>query len=134
MPFRLGTTMRNGAANGIVTKIDTGVGAGNTKIYTGTQPGSVGGAYGTLLGTCPMSATSFGAASVGVCTAAAITNDSSADASGTAQSFTLTDGSLNVLADGTCGLGTGDMSFDNNVIVAGGVIAISSMTITVPIQ
>ena len=134
MTFRLGTTMRNNGCNGIVDTIDQGSGAGKVKIYTSTQPGSVGGTYGTLLGTLVMSDPAFGAAATGVATASAITSDTSADASGTAGTFTLTDSDDNVLSDGTCGQGSGDLSFDNNVIVAGGVIAISSLTITQPIS
>ncbi len=133
MAFRLGTTMRNNGCNGVVDTMDQGAGPGKVKIYTSTQPGSVGGTYGTLLGTLVGSDPFFGAASAGVATASAITSDTSADASGSATTFTLTDSDDNVLADGTCGQGSGDMSFDNNTIVAGGVIAISSLTITQPI-
>lgn len=134
MAFRLGTTMRNGGCNGIVDAIDQGAGAGKVKVYTSTQPGSVGGTYGTLLGTLTFSDPAFGSASTGTATASAITSDTSADASGTAGTFTLTDSDDNVLADGTCGLGSGDLSFDNNVIVQGGVISISSFTVTQPIS
>lgn len=134
MPFRLGTTMRNAAANGIVDTIDQGSGPGKVKIYTGAQPGSVGGTYGTLLGTLTFSDPAFGNASTGTATASSITSDTNADASGTAGTFTITDSDDNVLADGTCGLGSGDLSFDNNVIVAGGTIAISSLTVTQPIS
>lgn len=134
MAFRLGTTMRNAGANGIVDVIDQGSGAGTCKIYTSTQPGSVGGTYGTLLGTLTFSDPAFGNAATGVATASSITSDTNADASGTAGTFTITDSDLNVLADGTCGTSGADMNFDNNVIVAGGTIAISSMTVTQPIS
>lgn len=134
MAFRLGTTMRNNGCNGVVDTIDQGSGAGTIKIYTGAQPGSVGGTYGTLLGTCTYSDPAFGSASTGVATASAITSDTSADNSGTALSFTVNDSDANVLADGSCGQGSGDMNFDNNVIVTGGTIAITSMTVTQPIS
>jgi len=126
--------MRNNGCNGIVDTIDQGSGAGTTKIYTGTQPGSVGGTYGTILGTLTFSDPAFGNASTGVATASAISSDTSADNSGTALTATITDSDLNVLADATCGQGSGDYDFDNNVIVAGGTIAISSMTLTQPIS
>lgn len=132
--FRLGTTMRNNACNGIVDTIDQGSGAGKIKIYTSTQPGSVGGTYGTLLGTLTCSDPAFGNSSTGTATASSITSDTSADASGSAGTFTMTDSDDNVLADGTCGQGSGDLSFDNSTIVAGGVIAISSFSVTVPIS
>jgi hypothetical protein len=133
MTYRLGTTARNAACDGIVDAIDTG-GAGTLQVRTGAQPTNVSDApTGTLLGTLTFSATAFGSASTGVATAASITSDTSADASGTAGYFVIKNGSGTNHSDGTCGQGTGDLSFDNNVIVAGGTIAISSMSVTVPI-
>lgn len=134
MAFRLGTTMRNNACNGIVDTIDQGSGAGKINFFTSTQPGSVGGTYGTLLGTCPMSDPAFGNSSTGTATASAITSDTNADASGTCTCFNIADSDNNVLADGTCGTSGADINFDNNVIVAGGTIAVSSLTVTVPVS
>ena len=134
MAYRLSTDTRNKSCDAIVDDIDTGGGAGKILIRTGVQPTNVGDPdTGTLLGTCVFSATAFGAASVGVATAAAITSDSSADASGTAGHFRIKDFADAIHSDGTCGQGTGDISFDNSVVVAGGVIAISSISVTVPI-
>jgi hypothetical protein len=133
MAFRLGTTCRNNACNGIVDTIDQGSGAGTLKFYTSTQPGSVGGTYGTLLGTLTFTDPAFGNAATGVATASAITSDTNADASGTATTAAILDSDANVLADCTAGQGSGDVNFDNNVIVAGGTIAVSSMTVTVSI-
>ena len=135
MALRLGTTARNDACNGIVDGIDAGAGAGTIKIYTGAQPATVAlNPDGTLLGTLTFSDPAFGASATGVATASAITSDASADASGTAGHFAIYDSDANPLMDGTCGQGSGDLSFDNNVIVAGGTIAISSLTVTVPIS
>jgi hypothetical protein len=135
MTYRLSTGARNAACNGIVDLIDAGGGAGKILIRTGAQPTNVGDAdSGTLLGTLTFSATAFGASATGVATAAAVTSDSSADASGTAGHFRIKDFANAIHSDGTCGLGSGDLNFDNNVIVAGGVIAITSMTVTVPIS
>lgn len=135
MAFRLGTTARNNACNGIVDTLDQGSGAALIRIRTSTQPTNVGDAEnGTLLGTLTCSDPAFGNSSTGVATASSITSDSSADASGTAGHFRMLDSDANPIADGTCGQGSGDLSFDNAVIVAGGVIAISSFTVTVPIS
>ncbi len=135
MTFRLATDTRNKACDAIVDDIDAGGGAGTLQVRTGTQPTNVGdAAQGTLLGTLTWSNPAFGASSTGTATASAITSDSSADNSGTAGHFRILDSAGNIHSDGTCGLGTGDLSFDNNVIVAGGVIACSSFTITVPIS
>lgn len=137
MTYRLGTPARNAACDAIVDLLDVG-GAGSLKIYTNAQPGSVGGseAGNTLLGTLGLSATAFGSASTGVATSAAISSDTSADASGTAGHFIFVTGGGTTHSDGTCGTGTGDLSFDNAVIVAGGTIAIGlgNFTVTVPIQ
>jgi hypothetical protein len=134
MAYRLSTAARNAACDGIVDGIDAGAGPGTIAIRTGAQPTNVGDAdTGTLLGTCTFSDPAFGAAASGVATASAITSDTSADASGTAGHFRIKDSTPAIHSDGTCGQGSGDLSFDNSVIVSGGVIAISSMTVTVSI-
>lgn len=135
MAFRLASDTRNRACDAIVDDIDFGSGAGTIAIRTGAQPTNVGDAdSGTLLGTLTFSDPAFGGASVGVASASPITSDTSADASGTAGHFRIKDSSGNIHSDGTCGQGTGDLSFDDNTIVAEGTIAISSMQITVPIS
>jgi len=130
--YRLGTTARNAACDAIVDLLDSGTVA----IYTGSQTASVGGseAGNTLLGTLTFAATAFGAASTGVATAGMITSDTNADNSGTAGHGVISTSGPAVHSDCTCGQGSGDINFDNNVIVAGGTIAISTMTITVPVS
>src|SRR3990167_9470244 len=82
---RLTNAAASAAADAVVDRIDTG-GAGTIKIYTGTIPTDADTAIGAqvLLATLTFAATAFGAAANGVATAAAITSDSSADATGTA--------------------------------------------------
>jgi len=136
--FKLGTTMRNAACDGIVDAIDGGTPPGRIEHRTGSQPTNVNDASsGTLLGTNLFGNPAFGAASNGVATANAISNDTSADASGTAGYFRIytgAGGDTAALAQGNSGTSGADLNFDNNVIVAGGVIAISAMTVTVPIS
>lgn len=135
MALRLATSARNAACDAIVDLIDAGAGAGTIAIRTGSQPTNVGDAdTGTLLGTLTCSDPAFGSASTGTATAASITSDTNADNSGTAGHFRVKDSNGNIVFDGTCGQGSGDLSFDNNVIVAGGTIAITSLTVTVPIS
>jgi hypothetical protein len=135
MAFRLSDDTRNKACDAIVDDIDAGAGAGTIAIRTGAQPTNVGDAdSGTLLGTLTFSDPAFGGAASGTATASAITSDTNADNSGTAGHFRIKDSDGNIVADGTCGQGTGDLSFDNAVIVAGGTIAITSFTVTVPVS
>lgn len=134
MAYRLATATRNAACNAIVDALDSG-GAGTIQIRTGSQPTNVADAAGgTLLGTLTFSATAFGNAATGVATAASITSDTSADNSGTAGHARILDGSAAIHSDADCAQGSGSFNFDNNVIVAGGIIAVSSMTVTVPIS
>lgn len=135
MTYRLSTNTRNKACDAIVDEIDAGSGAGTIAIRTGAQPTNVGDAdSGTLLGTLTFSDPAFGSASTGTATASAITSDTSADNSGTAAHFRIKDSSSNIHSDGTCDQGSGDLNFDNKTIVAGGTIAISSFTVSVPIS
>ena len=135
MSFRLATDTRNKACDAIVDDIDAGAGAGTIQIRTGAQPTNVAdAASGTLLGTLTFSDPAFGNSATGVATASAITSDTSADASGTAGYARVLDSDANIHSDMDCGMGSGTCNFDNNVIVAGGVIAISSFTVTVPIS
>lgn len=125
--YRQGTATRNAANDARAALLNSGT----IQIRTGTQPTNVSdGPTGTLLGTLTFGATAFGASSNGVATANAITSDTSADASGTAGYGSLVTSGAVIQGDCTCGQGTGDIDFDNNVIVAGGTIAISSMTLT----
>jgi hypothetical protein len=128
--------MRNAACNGIVQAIDGGTPPGRLEHRTGAQPTNVSDASsGTLLGTNTFSNPAFGSASVGVCTANAISSDTSADNSGTAGYFrvyTGAGGDTAALCQGNSGTSGTDMIFDNNVIVAGGTIAITSFTVTMP--
>lgn len=134
--FKISTAGRNAACDGLVDLLDVG-GAGTIGHRTGAPPTNVADAdSGTLLGTNTFSSTAFGAASAGVATAAAITDDSSADATGTAGHFRLYNNAGTCVAQGTSGeaADTPDMVFDDSSIVISGRIACSSMTITMPIQ
>lgn len=134
--FKIGNAARTAACDALVDRLD----AGTIAIRTGPPPTNVADASsGTLLGTLSFAATAFGAALSGVATAAAITSDTDADASGDAGHFRLyPNGAGDTAADaqGTAGeaADTPDLTFDNKTVVAGGTIAISSMTYTVPIQ
>jgi hypothetical protein len=130
MAFRLGTPGRGGAATGLTDLLNTGL----IEIYTGPQPTNVSDVgTGDLLGTCTFGNSAFTITS-GVATAEPITADSNADQNGIAGYFKLRDsGDEYTVADGTCGQGGGDLSFDNATIIAGGTIDVTGFIITVPV-
>lgn len=138
MATRISTAAAKAGLDSIVALLDGGAGAGYIEIRTGAQPATVGtAATGTLLGTLTLTDPAFGAAtnaSPAVATAAAITSDTDADASGTAGWFRAYDSAGTAVIDGsiTGTGGGGDMELDDTNIVAGGTIAISSWTISMP--
>lgn len=136
--FKLGTTSRNAATDGIVDAIDGGTPPGRLEHRTGAQPTNVNDASsGTLLGTNLFANPAFGASATGTATANAITSDTNADNSGTAGYFRIYTGAAGdtaALSQGNSGTASVDLVFDNNVFVAGGTIAIASFTITTPIS
>jgi hypothetical protein len=136
--FKISTAARNAGADAIVDRLDLNTPPAVIKIRTGSPPTNVSDAStGTLLGTCTFSNPAFGSASSGVATASSITSDTNADASGDAGHFRVYQGAgsdTQAEWQGTAGNSgdTPDMTFDNKSIVAGGTIAISSFTLTVP--
>ncbi len=124
------------AADHVVDLLDAGSAAGYIEVRTGSQPATVGtAATGTLLGTLALSDPAFGDAtdaSPSVATANAITDDSSADASGTAGWFRAYDSDDNPVLDGSVSEsgGGGEAILDETDIVAGGTISITSWTYT----
>jgi hypothetical protein len=104
-------------------------------IYDGTVPAEADTALGAqvLLAQLVMSATAFGAASNGVLTAAAIADDASADATGTATFFRiLTQSGGTVVAQGTVGTAAADLILNTVAIQAGAVVSITSATVMMP--
>lgn len=118
------------ARNAMLDAITTAIGSsGKVRIYSGTQP-ATGGTATTLLAELPLSATAAAAASSGVLTLNAITNDSSADATGTATWFRILTSGNTAVIDGTVGTSGADLNLNTTSIVSGGPVAISSFTIT----
>ena len=129
------TAVKNSALDTVKAAIDAGAGAGTIKIYTGTQPTSPADAISTqtLLGTLTFS-DPCGTSASGVLTMSAITQDSSADATGTATWARIADSTGTTVFDcdvtGTGGGGT--IQFNTTSFVSGGPILISAFTISVP--
>lgn len=111
----------------------TAMNAGLIRIYQGAKPATANTALGgaLLLGELTFGNPAFGAAVNGLLTANAITKDSSADNSGTAQFYRLfqSDGTT-PMGDGTCGLtGSGsDLEMPNTAITASGEITCTGFT------
>lgn len=126
--------LRNDMADTIIAKLSAGSGAGKAKFYDGTQPAGPGTAITTqtLLGTLTLSDPA-GAVSGGVLTFDVITDDSSADASGTASFVRFTDSDDNAVIDldVTNNAGTGAVKMNTTTIVTGGPIRITSATCTI---
>lgn len=129
--FALGmlTALRNNMLDEITALIDAGGTGGLIRIYDGTRP-ATGGTATTLLAELVASATSSPAAASGVLTFSTITDDSSANATGTLTWYRIVDSTGTFVYDGTAGTSGTDLVMDSASITSGQVISISSMTIT----
>ena len=125
MALSFSTTARNAMLDALNTDINTGTGNPLIRIYDGTRP-AAGGTATTLLAELTASDPFAPAASAGALTASAITQDSLANASGTATWFRI------VRGDGTT------WSVDGSVTVTGGggdmQLVTTTITINQPVQ
>ncbi len=106
--------------------------SGKLRIYSGTQPATPETSTAeTLLAELTMNATAFGSASAGVITAASITDDSDADATGTAAWYRLlkSDGTT-VLWDGSVGTSSADLIMNSVAIQIHARVSVTSFTYT----
>lgn len=138
------TTLSNAAAkaaaDAIVDLIDVGTTNANGKlrIYDGTQPANPDVAVTTqnLLAELDLSNPAFGAAADGdpggLATANSITDDSSADATGTASWFRVVDRDENAIIDGSVGTSGADLNLGSVSITSGQAVSITSWTVTMP--
>ena len=126
--FKSAVARRNAALDTAVDALDSG----KFRLYDGTQPTDSDTALGSqvLLADLAFGADSFAAASSGSKAANAITNDSSADATGTCTwCSNLTSGNTR-LFDGSAGTATVNLVLNTASIVSGATVSISSWTIT----
>lgn len=133
--FRLATNSRNAALDAINTAINAGSGAGKIRIYDGTQPANANTAVSTqtLLAELALSDPAASSASSGTLTLSAITNDSSADATGTATWARILDSDNNAIfdCDVSSSVGSGTLKLNTTSIASGGPVAITSFTISI---
>lgn len=126
MALGYSAAIRNARLQAIVDAAGSGA---LVRIYSGSRP-ATGGTATTLLAQLTCGAT-IGSVSTGVLTFGAITDDSSADAGGTASWFRVvkSDGTTHIL-DGSCGTSGSDMNMVTTTITAGQPVSITSWTIT----
>jgi len=126
MTISYSTTLRNARMDAITTAIGT---SGLFRIYDGTKP-SPGGTATTLLAELALSATAAAAAAAGVLTFSAITQDASANATGTATWFRIVTSGGTYVIDGTAGTSGTDLILTTAAIVATQPVSISSCVLT----
>jgi hypothetical protein len=126
MALAYSTTVRNGMLDFITTTIGSN---GLLRIYDGTRP-ATGGAATTKLAELALSATEKSAAAAGVLTLSAITQDSSADATGTATWFRVTTSGGTHVIDGNVGTSGSDLNLVTTSIVATQPVSVTSFVIT----
>ena len=129
MAIKLSTPARNAMLDGITSTVG---GSAKLRIYDGTQPAGPGTAVSTqvLLAELTCNATFAPAASSGTLTLNSITQDSSADATGTASWFRIVTSGGTAVIDGSVSTSGADMNLNSTSIVSGGTVSITSATFT----
>jgi len=131
--LHIATAARNAMLDQINGQIGTSA-TGFLKIYSGTQPANAQTATSTantLLAQLTLSATAFGAASNGTITINTITDDSSADATGTAVWATLTKNDGTRIIDLSVGTSGSDINFNSVNFQSGAVVSVSGLSLNI---
>lgn len=137
------TAIRNAVAitmlDLLVDALDAGGGPATIEVRTGAPPAATTDAdSGTLLATLTCSTTAFGAAANDAgnhrakAIAAAITSDTSADATGTGAHFRAKTTGGVVIIQGTVGTASADMILNTVSIAAGDTVACTSWIVYMP--
>ena len=125
--------LRHSQLDEITTVVDSAAGAGLLRIYDGTRATDADTALGAqnLLAELTFSDPSFPAASGGDLTASAITDESSAPATGTATWFRVVNSdATTTVMDGDVGTSGSDLNLNSVSITTGGTVSVSSFVIT----
>jgi len=127
--FKTAVAARNLAIDAALATIGSD---GFLDIYDGTQPTNPDTALGAQvkLAHLALSTDAFGDASSGTATAASITSDSSADATGTAAWFTLTTSGGTRKFDGSVGTSGADLNLNSVAISSGQAVGVSALTVS----
>lgn len=122
------------AANAEADALAPLMNSGKLRLYSGSVPTRADDSIGAAvqLAELTMNATAFGAASNGVITANAITQDSSADDTGVASFYRVWDAAgTTCYLQGTVGTASCDLNLNSTSISAGAAVSVSSFTHTV---
>lgn len=132
MAVQFSTTVRNAMLDAITTQAGA---SALVRIYSGTKPTNANTALSgnTLLAELTCGSTFAPAASSGTLTLNAITQDASADATGTATFFRVlkSDGTT-VVWQGDVGTSGSDLNLNTTSIASGGPVSVSSWTLSIP--
>jgi hypothetical protein len=131
MALQYSTTLRNTWLDAITTAVGA---SGLLVIRTAAAANVAAADAGTLLATLTFNATFAAGAASGVLTLNAITQDSAADATGTAVQFRAKTSGGTVIFQGTITAtgGGGDLELTTTSIVTGQPVSVTSWTITAP--
>jgi len=122
-------TLRNNRLDEITALIDVGTTGGFLRIYDGARP-ATGGAATTLLAELQFSTTSFPAAAAGAMSANAISDDTSANATGTATWFRVVDDLAGHVMDGDVGTSGSDLNLNSVSINSGVNVSVTQFDLT----
>jgi hypothetical protein len=129
----LNPKLSNVGANAEADAVCVLANSGFLRLYDGTQATSADTALGAqvLLAELTFGNPAFGAASAGVATANAITQDSSANASGTCTWFRVVKSdTTTVLFDGSVGTSGANLNLNSVAISSGAAVQVTSLTFT----
>lgn len=126
MALAYSTTLRNAMLDEITAAAGSNA---LLRIYSGTRP-ATGGTPTTLLAELTCNATFAPAASGGVLTLNSITQDSSANATGTATWFRIVTSGSTFVLDGNVGTSGSDLNLSSTSITSGQPVSVTSFTIT----
>jgi len=129
MALKYSEDLRNAQLDEITDAIGSG---GVLRIYDGAPPAGPDTAVTTqnVLAELTLGTPFADPASGGVLTANAISDDTSANATGTATWFRISTSGGTAVIDGTVGTSNADLIVDSTSFVAGGLVEITSLTIT----
>ena len=115
----------------LATALNTDIGGGTIKIYSGSSPGPNSGASGTLLSTHTIPAAGGNTVASGVITLGTMT-DATAAGSNTAGYARIATSGGAVICDVDVGTASATIILNTTTIVSGGPVHITSATLTVP--